>query len=148
MVAGRTPGYKYPQEMRPLLFCIENTGVCQVRKLRRRREGAAHRPRSIGGSQVIKRRDIPKIFLLFPNYKSIYRNLRSFRRTDILKSSHSLAFSMSSNVGNKEPSPVELLDLFPTLADLAGLPPVPLCPKDSEKVLMENKNYAQFVVKK
>ncbi len=89
-----------------------------------------------------------RYFLIFPYYTSIYRNLRSFRRTDILNSSQSLALSLSPKVGNKEPSPVELLDLFPTLADLAGLPPVPLCPKDSEKVLTENKNYAQFGVQK
>ncbi len=33
-------------------------------------------------------------------------------------------------------NPVELVDLFPTLVDLACLPPIPVCPTSKEKVEM------------
>lgn len=39
----------------------------------------------------------------------------------------------ASSVPRSTRAPVELLDLFPTLADATGLPPLPPCPKDSRE---------------
>jgi iduronate 2-sulfatase len=43
--------------------------------------------------------------------------------------------------------PVELLDLFPTLADLAGLASVPECPQDSgqTRLCTEGRSLAELV---
>ena len=43
--------------------------------------------------------------------------------------------------------PVELLDLFPTLADLCGLPPVPACPANSAgvKLCTQGRSLGDYV---
>ena len=47
-----------------------------------------------------------------------------------------IVFDPGNPTGKVVEDNVELLDLFPTLADLAGLPPVPACPPSSAGVML------------
>ncbi|XP_049865291.1 iduronate 2-sulfatase [Pectinophora gossypiella] len=47
-----------------------------------------------------------------------------------------LIFSIPKMAHKSLTTPVELIDIFPTLVDLAGLPYVPKCPNDTDKVIL------------